>query len=123
MKFGSWWLTKIEALEGETEIFSVLANRTQSTNRAVGGKLFVTNRRLLFAPHLFDAVLGGETRAILLSEIAAVSKQEAAGDTFGGGLRSRLRIDLKSGAEFFIVNKLDQLIEKLQSHIALNGNS
>lgn len=124
MKFGSWWLAKIEGLDGETEVFSVLANRTQSTNRAVGGKLFVTNRRLLFAPHLFDSILGGETRTIFLTEITQISTQNAGGDTFGGGLRNRLRIDLKNGAnELFVINKLDKIIDKLQSHIALGGNS
>ena len=118
MKFGSWWLAKIDGLEGETEVFSIFGNRTQSANRAVGGKLFVTDRRLLFTPHLFDYALGGQRREIFFTDIANVSAQTAGGDAFGGGLRNRLRIDLRDGtAELFVVNKLDQVIEKLQKHI------
>lgn len=124
MKLGGWRLAKIEGLAGETEVFSTFANRTQSTNRAVGGKLFVTDRRLLFTPHLFDSMLGGETREIFPAEIAGVSAQNAGGDTSGGGLRKRLRIDLKNGVtELFVINKLDKIIDKLQSHIAPGGNS
>lgn len=117
-KFGSWWLAKIEVLEGEEEVFSILANRTQSQNRAVGGKLFVTNRRLLFTPHLIDSILGGADCRVPLNEIADISVQNAGGDTFGGGLRNRLRINLKNGSsELFVINRLDEVIDKLKAHV------
>jgi hypothetical protein len=112
-KIGSWWLAKHKALDGELVEFSVLANRTQSSNRAVGGKLFVTNKRVLFSPHLIDYLLKGELFALNLADIVRIDRQGAGGDTFGGGLRARLLIETRSGPELFVVNKLDSVIQKL----------
>jgi GRAM domain len=114
--FGSWWLAKHEALEGETLAFSLTANRSQSQNRAVGGMLFVTNKRLLFSPHLIDAASGGMKLQIPLKDISSIDKQAAGGDTFGGGLRARLAIKHGDVTELFVVNKLEEVIAKLQAH-------
>jgi GRAM domain len=114
--FGSWWLAKHEVLEGETLEFSLSANRTQAQNRAVGGMLFVTNKRILFSPHLIDAATGGTKLQLPLSTISSIDKQAAGGDTFGGGLRARLIIKHSAGTELFVVNKLDEIITKLNMH-------
>jgi hypothetical protein len=116
MQLGSWWLAKVESLEGETEVFSCLANRTQSSNRAVGGKLIVTNKRILFLPHLLDAALGGQKMTISLGEINGVGIEPAGGDTFGGGLRDRLRVDSQVSIELFVVNKLQEVVDLLRSY-------
>jgi hypothetical protein len=116
MQLGSWWLAKVESLENETEVFSCLANRTQSSNRAVGGKLIVTNRRILFLPHLLDASLGGQTMTVSLGEINGVGIEPAGGDTFGGGLRDRLRVDSQASIELFVVNKLQEVVDLLRSY-------
>ena len=55
-------LVRGPALEqGETVLWKRAANRTQSNWRAVGGYLFLTASRLLFAPGWLDAVIGGKS--------------------------------------------------------------
>ena len=44
----------------EEVLWSAKASRFQSKFRSVGGKLFLTDRRLVFARHEIDANLGGE---------------------------------------------------------------
>ena len=40
-KIGSWWLASIKAAKNEEIELSYPANRTQTSNRAVGGKLYI----------------------------------------------------------------------------------
>jgi hypothetical protein len=120
-RIGSWWLAKHDALRDEAVAFSILANRTQSSNRAVGGKLFATNRRILFSPHLLDCVLGGTKTQIRLSAIRQIDVQPAGGDRLGGGIRDRLRIVTNHGTELFVVNELDEVIRKLRTLHAGHG--
>jgi hypothetical protein len=120
-RIGSWWLAKVDPLKGERVRFALLANRSQSSKRAVGGKLFVTNKRCVFTPHLLDFYTGGKICEFPLSEIGCVGVQPAGGDTFGGGLRDRLRIEHSNGIELFVVNKLSQVIASLQTLTAGNA--
>ncbi len=120
-KIGSWWLARFAAQAGEEVLFSIFANRTQSSSRAVGGKLFITNRRCLFAPHLFDYVLGGEKCELNLADIMKVEREPSGGDVFGGGLRDRLYIQHKGGHELFVVNHLDSVIQKITAHVENNA--
>ena len=113
---GSWWLAKHEALVGEAQVWSCAANRTQSPTRAVGGQLLLTNRRLLFSPHLLDYASGGAKWAVDLASITDVGIQPKGGDRLGGGLRDRLRLQLKDGqTELFVVNHLDDVVTRLQA--------
>jgi hypothetical protein len=50
-KIGSWWLKSVAAEPDEQVVWSQGANRIQPSGRAVGGKLFLTDRRLVFCPH------------------------------------------------------------------------
>lgn len=98
----------------ENILFSVMANRTQSAQRAVGGKLFVTNKRILFIPHRFDSLFGGKELSLNISEIDTIEKEEAGADVLGGGLRDRLKIVTSNKKnELFVVNNLDDTIKKL----------
>ena len=119
-RIGSWWLAKVNPLKGERVRFALLANRSQSCKRAVGGKLFVTNKRCIFTPHLLDFYTGGKVCEVSLDEIDFVGVQPAGGDTFGGGLRDRLRIEHANGIELFVVNKLNHVITSLQALITGN---
>ena len=115
-RLGSWWLVKQDVEEGEQVRWSRNANRFQG-NRGVGGKLFCTDRRLLFSPHRFDGVLGGKTFSVPLAQIAGVDKEPKGSGkqgAFGGGLRDRLRLRLADGREELCVrNELDQVIAEL----------
>lgn len=123
-KIGSWWLKSHEAQQEEKVLWSCLSNRKQSTNRAIGGKLFLTNKRLLFSPHLFDYILFGKKWSMELDQIATVDKQEKGGDIFSGGIKDRLRVTLKNGEiELFVVSNLDKVIEELKAAITRNQTS
>lgn len=96
------------------------ANRTQSPERCVGGWLYVTNRRLAFQPHKFDAALNGEQCWYPWERIAGVGKEKKSlREIQGGSLRDRLRIEIDDGTfEYFVTNKLDAVIKELRTYIA-----
>src|SRR6266513_1848027 len=102
-KIGSWWLKGVEAQPQERAVWSQGANRIQPSGRAVGGKLFLTDRRLVFCPHWVDGATGGKTWDAPLGEVAAVGITPKGGER--GGRRDRLRIELVDGEEErFVVN-------------------
>jgi hypothetical protein len=115
-KVGSWWLKSVQAEPDESVVWSHLANRVQSSHRAVGGKLFLTDRRLIFCPHWIDAATGGRTWSLPLSDVAGVGIKPKGGDRFAGGLRDRLQIDLADGdVQLFVVNRLDEVVARLEA--------
>ena len=117
-KIGSWWLASIKAAKNEEIELSYPANRTQTSNRAVGGKLYITNMRCIFLPHWFDFVSGGKRMEFPLSELESASVEPKGGERFGGGLRDRLKLTHKIGLELFVVDKLEKVIESICSKIA-----
>jgi hypothetical protein len=113
------WESSYERRKGEQILRTFKANRTQSEGRAVGGKLYLTNQRLLFEPGSVDSQIGSEEISIELTAIESVSKESRGGkgwkDTiFGGGLRNRLRIDVNENAtELFVVSDLSTVIDEI----------
>lgn len=93
------------------------ANRTQHSWRSVGGWLYLTNLRLAFRPHSFDAALYGEQWWAPLQVIAHVGKEKKSLRAIqGGSLRDRLKITLDNGAEdLFVISKLDKVIDNLRA--------
>ena len=55
------WVRHSELEGGEVVKWTKAANRQQSELRAVGGKLFLTDRRLLFQPNRFFRLPSGWT--------------------------------------------------------------
>lgn len=82
----------------ETVIWSGLSNHTVGP-RAVGGKLYLTDRRLLFRPHILERrFFGGEEWSAEQADLAGFDVQGAdAGGVFAGSLRKRLRVALANG--------------------------
>jgi hypothetical protein len=106
-----------ELLEpGESVTWSRRANRFQGS-RGVGGRLVLTDRRLVFSPHRFDAALAGSVWQAAFDQVSSVGiepRGSAHKALFGGGLRKRLRVRTGDGGEeLFVVNKLDQVLESL----------
>lgn len=93
-------------LPGEVVRDSWPANHTQHTQRAVGGRLFLTTHRLLFEPHAFDAATGGLPWAAPLAHVAHVGVTKVdLSHLFGGGLRKRLKVAFRDGSHtLFVVN-------------------
>jgi hypothetical protein len=106
------WVRTPELAGSETVLWSRTANRTQSERRAIGGRLFLTQSRLIFEPSRFDGAFGGDRWWAPLSSIRKVGSQLPDGRATAGGLRTRLRLDLADGAvELFVVNRLDDVIQ------------
>ncbi|MFD2915475.1 hypothetical protein [Psychroserpens luteus] len=64
---------KINYNQNETEIFSDGANLWKGA-LAVGGKLILTQERLIFIPHIFNLGLGGKDEYLNLSEIDSANR-------------------------------------------------
>ncbi len=121
-KIGSWWLKGVESEPEEHVVWSQLANRVQSSHRAVGGKLFLTDRRLVFCPHWVDAVTGGKTWSLPVANIARLGITPKGGDLFAGGLRDRLRIELVDGEQqLFVIKRLEEVVPRLEAALAKPG--
>ena len=114
-KIGGFFHTSTKLREGEFLAHSFLANRTQHSQRAVGGKLFFTNQRYIFLPHLFDHLFGGEKCEIERSEIQSVGIEPPNGETRSGGLRKRLKVSHSSGEDLFVVADLDDVISRVHA--------
>ena len=109
----------VPPLPGEQLLWSARANQTQSSARAVGGRLYLTNRRLLFAPHALDNATGGTRWGADLAAITEVGTEPRTWNPFDGGLRSRLRIVLADGTTaLFVVNRLTEVQERIRAALA-----
>jgi hypothetical protein len=97
----------------ETMIQSWRANRSQG-QRAVGGHLHLTTRRLLFVPHVVDSVTGGHRWEVPLSGVSAVDVAPRGWHPFDGSLRRRLRIGAGSTVEHFVVPKVDGVAGRVE---------
>ena len=96
-----------------------LANHTQHAQRATGGRLYLTDRRLVFEPHAVDRALDGKVWSVPLRIVTGVDRSERdLSHFFGGGLRRRLRVRLDDGSEwFFVVNRTRRCAETLRGHL------
>ena len=83
-----------------------------------GGKLFVTNHRVLFRPRRLDRLFGARDLSVPRSAVAAVDVAARTHGLFDGGLRRRLVIRLRDGTEhFFVVNRVEALVVKLRKEL------
>ena len=111
MSIGGGWIKPQHALPGETVRWSRAANRMQGS-RAVGGKLFLTERRILFSPNRIDGLTGGSPWAIDLPDVSEVGIEPMGSGKaakLGGGLRNRLRVrGGATGESLFVINRLEE---------------
>lgn len=102
---------------GERVLDGWFANHTQHAQRATGGRMWLTDRRLHFEPHGVDRALAGKTWSVPLREIAEVGTTPVdLRHFFGGGLRRRLRVVLRDGSEwYFVLNRLSTRVETIRA--------
>jgi hypothetical protein len=106
---------------GEAVQWSPLANRDQN-GRAVGGRLYVTETRMLFQPNRVDAMTGGKTWTCALESVASVGVAPPDGKPFSGGIRTRLRVEVIGGdVERFVIRHLDESVERMRTLISASG--
>ena len=100
---------KVDYNEKETEIYSDGANLWRGA-LSVGGKLILTEERLIFLPHNFNLGFGGKDEYIDLSDINSAKKVRTI-ELIDNGLR----ITLSNETELkFVVNKREKWIEHLK---------
>jgi hypothetical protein len=97
---------------GEVIVSRKFANHFQATGRAVGGRLIVTDKRVIFQPHRLDSASGGQWWEVRLADVSSI------GETPPGlgpnNLRTSLWLDVKSSDnEYFLVNGLHDVIRRL----------
>ncbi len=114
------------ALEvGESIVWRALANRTQG-GRAVGGRLYLTSRRICFSAHRLDRLFGGQDWESARDQITWVGLEPSSLDSgpFSGGLRTRLRLDVADGdVELFVVNRLVETPGFLRHELGLDADA
>lgn len=96
---------------GERVLSSLRANRSLG-KRAIGGRLLVTHRRLIFSPHVVDRLLHAESWSWPLTAIDEVgAAARTLEQPLSGGARRRLEVKLVDGGhESFVVNHVERVI-------------
>ena len=114
------WFNEIKLSEREEVMLSYPANHTQG-KRAVGGKLFVTNYRLAFAPNRIDANMGGNAWELPLSDFTSVDTEKPRlriTEIFSGAWRTRLAVHARlGGVEYFVVSDPQQVSGEISKAI------
>ena len=110
-----------ELLESEEIILAYPANMTQKDWRAVGGKLFITNQRIIFTTNVIDDKIEDKSFAKAREDVDYIFIKErklSFTELFSGGLVNRLGLKLKDNSEiFFVVNELDKTINSIKTEL------
>jgi hypothetical protein len=106
--------------DGETVRWSLSANRAERWWYASGGKLFVTDRRILFQPNRLDSLFGKQTWECPLSRVKKIEGVDRSGtEALAGGSRRRLAIGTPEGVELFVVRDSSRTALKLKDFLDL----
>jgi hypothetical protein len=114
-----WWVAEPYSPGNEVWVWKHAANRAQNGIRQVGGRLFLSEQRLLFQPNRFDAVTRGERWAVSRDQVAEVSVSARQPGLNAAGFRNRLRVSQLDGeVDVFVVNHLDDVLARLRAWLA-----
>jgi len=112
------WVRPLRIKGDERLIWQVPCNWEQG-GAARGGRLGVTSQALIFEPNRIDALTGGKSRRLPLSDIQSVEVEPGGRPSFSGGLRRRLRVNLRDGTyELLLVNNLGARLADIQAAVA-----
>jgi len=96
-------------------VWTTLANRQHGSYRAIGGRLFLTNIRLIFMPKRFDSATGGLAWTRDLADVRGRHRTTTLRRSIrhpGCCLRRRLRLEARgSDVDIFLVNRCRGLNE------------
>lgn len=108
------WVREPALTEGESITRALAANR-QVRWRAVGGRLFVTNERLIFEPNAVDRRSGGGRWECRLGSIRSVEVDRRSGIFWGPLLKVRPRVFVStdSDEEAFLVNRAREVGQEI----------
>ena len=117
------WFNK-PVLENESVLYETPANHEQK-KIARGGKIFATEKRLIFIPNRLDALLGGKPLEMEIANIHEITIKHATftfRELFSGALRKRLHVRTTLNENhFFVVDGLESVIKSLGSLLNLNA--
>ena len=102
-------MSKSEMRSDEMVVETLRANHIQGRIMH-GGRLLLTDQRLIFSPHWFDALLRGKSWECELGSISAVSKAPRGSKLFDGSLRHRLQVECGDTIDFFVVSHVDAVV-------------
>jgi len=114
---GNWWIASHELRAGEELLWEGKGMQVSPTGSMVGGKLFLTDQRLLFSPHLVERLFLSDKAAFELSDIRSVA---AGGDAFEGEgepvgpLKHLFVIDLPGGEDERFAVTDEEAIDRLR---------
>jgi hypothetical protein len=112
------WVKAPVLTGGERLVHEILGNRWQSRWRATGGKLFLTDRRVVFNPHALEMRLLGRPWEAPLERVRAVGIEPRS--LSWSGLRRRLKLRLDDGTdELFTVNRPEAVMHDMRRLIGL----
>ncbi len=104
------------------EEWTVGANRTQSSWRAVGGTLTLADGKVTFAPNAFDRALAGRSWSASLATARSAGREPgriALGHLFSGGPVDRLRVETQDGSvQLFVVPQIADAIQAIEERTA-----
>jgi hypothetical protein len=106
----------LHLMDSEKLLWEKFANRTQG-RRSVGGRLYLTNTRLIFQPHRLDAALNGQSWIAPLNQIQEVVVEPPDGGRFNGGMRTRLLIRTDAGTDHFVVNHVETAVDQIKQAV------
>lgn len=108
------WLAKPK-LEAD-EVIRWQSSAGRSINRWItsGGRLTVTNRRVLFQPNRFDVATGKTAWECPLESVEGFEAVDRDLTVPAGGTRKRLGIQTPAGFEVFVVNGLEDKLPELR---------
>lgn len=114
---GGWWMSKFSLESNESLEEKFPANRFEGEGRPHGGRLYLTDRRVIFLPQRLDAALGADPTAIRYEELAAVSVDRKEDHADGSGdLANRLVIEPRDGDPVrFVVDGLEAALAHLEA--------
>lgn len=117
-----FWVGRPVLHVGEAVRWSPPANRDQG-GRAVGGRLFVTQSRMVFQPNRIDALFGGKNWECDLDEIDSFGTVPRDGNPFSGGVRNRLRVETSDGdVERFVIRDPEIAAQHLRALASASGS-
>jgi hypothetical protein len=106
------WLAKPKLDAGEEIQWQTSAGRSLNRWITSGGRLTVTNKRVLFQPNRFDRATGKSPWECPLASVTSFEAVDRDLTVPAGGTRRRLGIKTTNGVEIFVVNRLkDKLLE------------
>ena len=106
---GGWWMASYPLPEDEALLEKYPANYFASEGRPLGGRLYLTDQRVVFLPHRLDSLLGGSSTDIPFESINGIYRETAADrDNPESPIPDRLEIQELSGeSHLFVLSDLD----------------